>query len=106
MNLEGRQFIGAEVLQRKSEGTQLAARVGLMLDGRRVAREGAKLFDNDSRRIGQVTSGTFSPTFEKPIAMAYVSPAMAVVGTSVDVDIRGSRVAGKIVALPFYKRNS
>ncbi len=104
VNLDGRQFIGSEVLQRKSEGTQLAARVGLVLEGRRVAREGAELFDNDSRRIGQVTSGTFSPTFEKPIAMAYVSPSMAVVGSGIDVDIRGSRVAATVAALPFYVR--
>ncbi len=104
VNLEGRQFIGSEVLARKSEGNPTALRVGLTLEGRRVAREGAELFDTDSRRIGQVTSGTFSPTFEKPIAMAYVSPSMAVPGMSVDVDIRGSRVAGRIAKLPFYTR--
>lgn len=105
VNLEGRTFIGSEVLERRSQGTQSAIRVGLTLDGRRVAREGAELFDNDARRVGQVTSGTFSPTFEKPIAMAYVAPSMAVIGTGLDVDIRGSRVTGKIVQLPFYKRS-
>jgi aminomethyltransferase len=104
VNLTDRQFIGSEVLYRKSQDTQLATRVGVVLEGRRVAREGAELFDNDSRRVGQVTSGTFSPTLEKPIAMAYVAPSMAVVGTSLDVDIRGSRVAGKVVPLPFYTR--
>jgi aminomethyltransferase len=99
-----RQFIGADALQRKSQSTVAAIRMGLMLEGRRVAREGAELYDSDSRRVGQVTSGTFSPTLQRPIAMAYVAPAMAVPGMAVDVDIRGARVAGTISKLPLYAR--
>ena len=106
VNLEGRQFIGDGALERKSQSTQLAVRVGLTLEGRRVAREGAQLFDTDSRRIGEVTSGTFSPTLARPIAMAYVAPAMAVPGQTVDVDIRGARTSGTIAKLPFIKRTS
>ena len=54
--------------------------------------------------VGKVTSGTFSPTLEKVIAMAYVPVASSSVGTAVAVNIRGTLVPATIVALPFYKR--
>jgi aminomethyltransferase len=54
--------------------------------------------------IGEVTSGTFSPSLQKPIAMAYVPPEYATVGTELAVDIRGSQEAARIVKLPFYTR--
>lgn len=106
VNLDDRQFIGAAMLARKSQLSPAAVRVGLTLEGRRVAREGAKLYDNDSRCIGEVTSGTFSPSLEKPIAMAYVTPQMATPGAVIDADIRGSRTAGTISKLPFTKRTT
>ena len=73
------------------------------LSGRRIAREGAALF-SEGRQIGEVTSGTFSPTLQKSIGMAYVKPDFADVGTPLEVDIRGKREAASVVALPFYKR--
>lgn len=106
VNLKDRSFIGSETLQAKAAAEQSAVRVGLILNGRRVAREGASLLDNDSRVIGEVTSGTFSPTLQQPIAMAYMAASMARPGSAVDVDIRGSRTAAVITELPFYKRNS
>lgn len=106
VNLEGHRFIGIDALERKSQSAPAAVRVGLTLEGRRVAREGAALLDSDSRCIGEVTSGTFSPTLERPIAMAYVAPSMSTPGTSVDVDIRGSHTTGTITQLPFTKRTS
>ena len=106
VNLEGRQFIGIEALKRKHQEAPMAVRVGLTLEGRRVAREGAALFDSDSRRVGEVTSGTFSPSLGRPIAMAYIAPPVAVPGQTVDVDIRGAHTAGTITKLPFLKRGS
>jgi aminomethyltransferase len=58
----------------------------------------------DGHRVGRVSSGTFSPTFQTPIAMGFITPALAAVGTALEADIRGSRVAARIVPLPFYKR--
>jgi aminomethyltransferase len=80
-------------------------RVGLKLEGRRAAREGAAVLDPDRRQVGEVTSGTFSPTLEAPISMAYIAAEVAKAGASVDVDIRGSTVAAVITPLPFYKRS-
>ena len=54
--------------------------------------------------VGEVTSGTFSPTFERPIAMAYVQPTAQAVGTRLAVDIRGTQHAAVVVPLPFYER--
>ena len=76
------------------------------VDGRRAARQGASVLDADSRVIGQVTSGSFSPTLDRPIAMAYLDAAVVTIGTSFDIDIRGTRVSATIVPLPFYKKPS
>lgn len=54
--------------------------------------------------IGEVTSGTFSPTLEKPIAMAYLERAAAIFDANVDVDIRGQSERATIIKLPFYRR--
>lgn len=103
-NLKDRIFIGREALEQKSKLVTLPKRVGLVLEGRRAARQGANVLDADSRVIGQVTSGSFSPTLDRPIAMAYLDPAIAAIGTALDIDIRGSRVSATIVPLPFYKK--
>jgi aminomethyltransferase len=87
-------------------GRKVAAerrRVGIELRGKRIAREGAAVLVV-GRPTGVVTSGTFSPTFSKPIAMAYVEPAHQAVGTAVQVDIRGTAVEAVVVPLPFYRR--
>jgi aminomethyltransferase len=75
-----------------------------MIEGRRAAREGSELYDMDGHRVGHVTSGTFSPTLQTPIAMGYVPASLAAAGTTLEADIRGSRAAARVVPLPFYKR--
>ncbi|MFN5159037.1 MAG: glycine cleavage T C-terminal barrel domain-containing protein, partial [Rhodoluna sp.] len=55
--------------------------------------------------IGKVTSGALSPTLGYPVAMAYVSKQFSDVGSEVEVDIRGTRLAMTVVKLPFYKRS-
>ncbi len=97
-------FIGKEALVELSQRTDLPVRVGIELEGKRIAREGSTLFVGDVE-VGEVCSGTFSPTFEKPIAMGYVPKEHAGVGTSLLVDIRGKRHPGQVVELPFYKRS-
>lgn len=103
-NLKDRRFIGCDAIAVKAQDKTASKRIGLVLEGRRAARQGADILDTDGRVVGQVTSGSFSPTLDKPIAMAYIDPTMAVLGTALDVDIRGTKVAATIVALPFYKK--
>ncbi len=103
VNLEGREFPGRTVLAKMKLAEREQIRVGLELAGKRVPREHYPIFANDEP-VGEVTSGTFSPTLNKPIAMGYVSPRYAGAGTDLAIDIRGSREPARVVKLPFYKR--
>ena len=99
-----RNFVGRDVLSEKSKGPRELQRVGLVLEGRRPAREQSPCLDSSGQKIGVVTSGTFSPTLQKPIAMAYLNRESAVIGSQIQVDIRGSSALATVHALPFYKR--
>ncbi|HEY5313149.1 MAG TPA: glycine cleavage system aminomethyltransferase GcvT, partial [Pirellulales bacterium] len=96
-------FLGREALLRCRQDATLRQRVGLELDGRRIAREGAAVLFG-GQEIGRVSSGTFGPTLQKVIAMAYVNPSHAAAGTADAVDVRGKAEAARVVPLPFYKR--
>jgi aminomethyltransferase len=104
VKLQAGDFIGKEALAHFKERDDLQKRVGLILDGRRIAREGTPLFVGD-QQIGEVTSGTQSPTLGQSIAMAYVAPNYATEGTELEVDFRGKRMSAKVVPLPFYRRS-
>ncbi len=101
-----RQFSGRDALVERSKSEPARKRVGLVLEGRRAAREQAECFDRDGKLIGRVTSGTFSPTMQVPISMAYIDSQHAQVGSQVQVDIRGSKSIATIRQLPFYKRST
>ena len=103
IQFKDREFVGrSSILAAKKENT-LPVRVGLKLEGRRPARQDCAVMLND-QTIGTVTSGTYAPTLESSISMAYVDPQHAQVGTEVVVDIRGKSHPARIVELPFYKR--
>lgn len=93
-------FCGAEALASK---VVQRSRVGLRFEGKRPVRERTPLFSNDEE-IGVVTSGTSSPTLGQPIAMAFVDLAFVEVGSELEAEVRGARIRGSVVALPFYKR--
>jgi aminomethyltransferase len=96
-------FIGREALLHLQQNKTQPVRIGLVLEGKRIAREATTVL-SDSRPIGRVTSGTFAPTLQKALAMAYVEPALSAVGTALSVDVRGKIEAARVVALPFYRR--
>jgi len=106
--LDGPKFPGYDALKSLLGKPLSRVRVGLELDGKRPAREGCDLYNhgehNHGEKIGVITSGSFAPTLEKPIAMGYVPPSLAEPGTTLDVDIRGKHSPAKIVPLPFYQR--
>lgn len=103
-HLAGYDFPGRNALLEIERQPLARTRIGLELTGRRAAREGATIL-RDQQTVGKVTSGTFSPTLEKPIAMGYVQPELAAPGTELEVDIRGRRHPARVVELPFYRRN-
>lgn len=98
-------FIGAEPLRVIAEHGPARKLVGLELSGPRIARP-ASAVRSGPVFVGEVTSGTFSPTLQKSIALAYLDAGHAVLGAQVEVDLRGTLVAAKIVPLPFYKRSA
>lgn len=100
-----KEFIGAAALRRIAADGPRRKIAGLALEGKRIARQGAKVFAGD-REVGEVTSGTLSPTLEKSIAMAYVDSAVLSAGASLAVEIRDARIGATVVPLPFYKRAS
>ena len=103
VKLDKGDFIGRAALLRRQEDRTRRLRVGLELQGKRIAREGAGV-SRDGRTVGQVTSGTFAPTLQKAIAMAYVDPDCTPVGTACSVDVRGKPEPARVVPLPFYRR--
>ncbi|MGC1273346.1 MAG: glycine cleavage system aminomethyltransferase GcvT [Planctomycetaceae bacterium] len=100
----GKEFIGRDAIAKVAEREPERVRVGLKLAGKRIAREGTPLFQGDDR-VGEVTSGTFSPTLQASIAMGYVTPELAKPGTTVEADLRGKREPATVVELPFYRRS-
>ena len=103
VNLEGRDFVGRIAIAPKKDDASQLVRIGLTLTGKRAAREHYGVFAA-GEKIGEITSGTFSPTLQQPIAMAYMPPSCAKLGTELTVDIRGTAEPAKVVPLPFYKR--
>lgn len=96
-------FPGAEIiLAQLSEGT-IRRRVGLLPEGRAPVRGGAGLFADATlaSSVGSVTSGGFGPTVDAPVAMGYVSTALAQPGQAVAAELRGRAVACTVQALPF-----
>jgi aminomethyltransferase len=101
-HLTGYDFPCRDALLRLKDEPPGLTRVGLEPEGR-VARQGATILA-DGKPVGTVTSGTFSPTLERPIAMGYVPPEYARPGTPLTIDVRGRMVPARVVPLPFYRR--
>lgn len=99
------EFSGKAALEKiRTDGPQ-TRRTGLLLEGRRIARENSPVL-TAGQTIGHVTSGTFSPTLQQVIAMALVPCELDTPGITVEVDIRGSLVTAKTTTLPFYRRSA
>lgn len=96
-------FVGRDALEAYRETQPERVLVGLKGLGRRAGRSGyAVLAGGDT--VGTVTSGQPSPTLGYPIALAYVKPDYAAVGTQLEVDLRGKTLPFEVVELPFYRR--
>lgn len=96
-------FIGYEAIEQIRQREPARTLVGLKLDTRRIARQGATI-EADGVEVGAVTSGTFSPSCEASIALAYVDRQVAEIGNRLSVTLRADVVAdAEIVPRPFYK---
>lgn len=100
-------FVGREALERQGAEGLKRRLVGLKLQGRAIARHGYPVLAStapDAPTVGTVTSGSWSPTLEQAIALAYVPPALARIGTALAVQIRGKSEPALVVKRPFYRR--
>jgi aminomethyltransferase len=95
-------YPGREALARWKQSPPDLVRVGLTLEGKRVPRQGYGIVLG-GERVGEVTSGTYSPTLDRPIAMGYVTRAAGSVGR-LGIDLRGKIEEATVAALPFYRR--
>jgi aminomethyltransferase len=103
VKLDKGEFLGrAALAEQRREGVPRKL-VGFEVTGRGIAREGHTVF-RDGSRVGQVTSGTWSPTLEKALGMAYVTAAAAA-GAEIEIDVRGRMVPARQVSIPFYRRD-
>ena len=100
--MEKGEFIGRDALEKSREVKRTL--VGLEMTERGIARDDYKVLDADGKQIGNVSSGSFAPFLKKNIALAYVPPQFAELGSMVSVEIRGQGVKAKVVPTPFYKR--
>lgn len=94
-------FPGAARVQKELAEGVARLRVGLILDGKAPAREGADIVDESGAIVGRVTSGGFAPSLSKPIAMGYVAPRCAAPGTALSLIVRGKPLPARVTAFPF-----
>jgi len=102
--VEKPEFVGRASLEKARAAGVKKTLVGLEMVERGIARDGYKVLDEGGREIGYVTSGSPAPFLKKNIALAYVPPDHAAVGSTVKVEIRGQGVKAQVVPTPFYKR--
>ena len=98
-------FVGYSKIKSDMNGSLSRLRVGVKPEGKIIAREGVKIFSEDNKEIGSITSGTFGPSVNGPIAMGYVKLNFSKLGTKVLLEVRGKKHNATISELPFYKKN-
>jgi aminomethyltransferase len=102
--MEKPEFVGRAALEKAKAAGVRRTLAGLEMVERGIARDAYKVLDGGGREIGYVTSGSPAPFLKKNIALAYVPPEFAPVGTPLKVEIRGQGVGAQVVPTPFYKR--
>lgn len=98
-------FPGADkIYEQIAEKNYTRKRVGLLGEGRAPIREGSELFNADGEKIGTVTSGSFGPTVNQPVAMGYVETAYSALETEVFAEVRGKKLPMKVARAPFIEQ--
>jgi len=97
-------FVARDVLEQQREQGVSRRLVAVEMEGRRIPRPHFPVWI-DGRRVGELTSGTFSPTLERGIALGYVERDAAKAGTDVEIEIRDQRHPARVVRKPMYKRS-
>jgi aminomethyltransferase len=94
-------FPGAMRILAELDNGPIEKRVGFEIEGRQPVREGARVLDGEGNEVGKITSGGFSPSLQRPIAMGYVASHLAEPGTALKLEQRGKLFDARVVPMPF-----
>ena len=103
--IENSDFIASDVIKNQIIEGVTKIRVGIKPEGRIIAREKTKIFNEDDLLVGEVTSGTFGPSVNGPVAMGYIEKEFSKKNTKVFLEVRGKKHPANICGLPFYKKS-
>jgi len=98
-------FIGSQIITKQLSDGVNKIRVGIKPEGRVIAREKTKIFNRSDIYIGEITSGTFGPSVNGPVAMGYVENEFSEKDTKVFLEVRGKKHPANVCTLPFYKKS-
>ena len=98
-------YPGSDIIKKQIDNGVKTLRVGIKPETRVIARGNTKIFDQNDKEIGKVTSGTFGPSVECSIAMGYVENNYSPTNTKIFLEVRGKKVPANVCDLPFYKKN-
>ncbi len=98
-------FNGWKKIKANLEKGTSRIRVGILPEGKIIAREGTKIYSINDEEIGTITSGTFGPSVNAPVAMGYIKPKFSEIGANIKLEVRGKKHNAQISKLPFYKKN-
>ncbi len=98
-------YPGSDIIKKQIDDGVKTLRVGIKPETRVIARGNTKIFDQNDKEIGKVTSGTFGPSVECSIAMGYVENNYSPTNTKIFLEVRGKKIPANVCDLPFYKKN-
>ncbi len=99
-----KEFVNSENLKKQKERGVDKCLVAFELDERGIPRQGYDIVDGNGNKIGNVTSGTMSPSMGTGIGLGYVPPVFKSVGSKINIQIRKNAIPATVVKLPFYKK--
>ena len=98
-------YPGSSIIKNQIEKGVKKLRVGIKPETRVIARGDTKIFNGESKEIGKITSGTFGPSVQAPVAMGYVENSFSKIDTKIFLEVRGKKYPASISNLPFYKKS-
>ena len=99
------QYPGSEIIKKQIQSGVKKLRVGIKPDSKVIARANTKIFNEENKEIGKITSGTFGPSVDHPISMGYVDSDYSSIDAKIFLVIREKKVPANICKLPFYQKN-
>jgi len=98
-------YPGSKIIKNQIQKGVKKLRVGIKPETRVIARGDTKIFNDENKEIGKITSGTFGPSVDCSIAMGYVDNSYSSLNTKIFLEVRGKKIPANICNLPFYKKN-